>query len=61
MHDRNRLCAAPSSFLLEVRPEYLESAFAAIDERYGSFTAYLYEGLGLNDETLDRLRLAMLD
>lgn len=47
--------------LLEVRPEYLESAFAAIDERYGSFAAYLYEGLGLDDDTLARLRLAMLD
>jgi protein-tyrosine phosphatase len=47
--------------LLEVRPAYLESAFAAIDERYGSFTAYLREGLGLDDDTLARLRLAMLD
>jgi len=47
--------------LLEVRPEYLESAFAAIDERYGSFAAYLHEGLGLDDDTLARLRLAMLD
>ena len=47
--------------LLEVRPEYLESAFAAIDEHYGSFEAYLHEGLKLDEDTLARLRLGMLD
>ena len=31
--------------LLEVRPEYLEAAFEAIDERYGSFDNYLRDGL----------------
>lgn len=47
--------------LLEVRPEYLQAAFAAIDERYGSFAAYLRDGLGLDEATLSRLRLAMLE
>jgi protein-tyrosine phosphatase len=47
--------------LLEVRRAYLEAAFAAIDEQYGSFTAYLYEGLGLDARTLDLLRLALLE
>jgi protein-tyrosine phosphatase len=47
--------------LLEVRREYLEAAFAAIDERYGSFTAYLHEGLGLDIKTLNLLRLALLE
>jgi protein-tyrosine phosphatase len=47
--------------LLEVRQEYLEAAFAAIDEKYGSFDAYLEEGLGLNSDTLARLRYALLE
>ncbi len=47
--------------LLEVRRAYLEAAFAAIDERYGSFTAYLQEGLGLDAKTLELLRLALLE
>lgn len=47
--------------LLEVRREYFEAAFAAIDERYGSFTAYLNEGVGLDRKTLDLLRLALLE
>ncbi len=47
--------------LLEVRREYLEAAFAAIDEQYGSLTAYLREGLGLDIKTLNLLRLALLE
>ncbi len=47
--------------LMEVRPEYLEAAFAAIDEKYGSFEGYLYEGLGIDDVTLERLRSALLE
>jgi protein-tyrosine phosphatase len=47
--------------LLEVRRAYLEAAFAAIDERYGTFEAYLHDGLGLDDDTIERLRLAFLE
>ena len=47
--------------LLEVRPEYLEAAFTAINERYGSFATYLHEGLGIDSVTLERLRAALLD
>ena len=47
--------------LLEVRREYLEAAFAAIDEEYGSFEAYLEKGLKLDEKTLDRLRLTLLE
>jgi len=47
--------------LMEVRPEYLEAAFAAIDEKYGSFEGYLHEGLGIDDVTLERLRSALLE
>ena len=46
--------------LLEVRPEYLEAAFAAIDEHYGSFDNYLDQGLGIDEATLQRLRAALL-
>jgi protein-tyrosine phosphatase len=47
--------------LMEVRPEYLEAAFEAIDEKYGSFEGYLHEGLGIDDATLERLRSALLE
>ena len=47
--------------LMEVRPAYLEAAFGAIDEQYGSLDVYLREGLGLEEETLARLRLALLE
>jgi len=47
--------------LLDVRRAYLEAAFTAIDEQYGSFPAYLREALGLDARTIDRLRLALLE
>ena len=47
--------------LLEVRREYLEAAFAAIDEKYGSFETYLEEGLGFDEQALARLRAIMLE
>ena len=47
--------------LLEVRPEYLEAAFEAIGEHYGSFENYLDQGLGIDEPTVQRLRTALLD
>ena len=47
--------------LLEVRREYLESAFAAIDEKYGSFDSYLRDGLDMDEATLVRLRAALTE
>ena len=47
--------------LMEVRPEYLQAAFAAIDEYYGSFDNYLDQGLGIDKQTLQRLRTALLE
>jgi protein-tyrosine phosphatase len=47
--------------LLEARPEYLEAAFAAATERYGSIEGYLRDGLGVTDELRDRLRTALLE
>jgi len=53
--------ASEIRYLVDVRREYLEAAFAAIDERYGSFDAYLRDGLGLDEPTLERLRLALTE
>jgi protein-tyrosine phosphatase len=47
--------------LMEVRPEYLQAAFLAIDEHYSSFDNYLYQGLGIDEPTLQRLRAALLE
>ncbi len=47
--------------LLEVRPEYLDAAFAAIDEKYGSFDNYLNRCLYIDDATLERLRTTLLN
>jgi protein-tyrosine phosphatase len=46
--------------LMEVRPEYLQASFAAIDEHYGSFDNYLEQGLGMDEEALENLRTALL-
>jgi len=46
--------------LMEVRPEYLQGAFEAIDEHYGSFDNYLDQGLGIDKERLERLKTALL-
>lgn len=47
--------------LLDVRRAYLEAAFTAIDEQYGSFSAYLRDALGLDAGSIDSLRLALLE
>ena len=47
--------------LMEVRPEYLDAAFEAMDEKYGSFEGYLHEGLEIDGATLERLRSALLE
>jgi protein-tyrosine phosphatase len=46
--------------LLAVRRDYLEAAFDEIESRYGSFDAYLRDGLGVTDEELAKLRAALL-
>jgi protein-tyrosine phosphatase len=47
--------------LLEVRPEYLQAAFDAVEEQYGDFDTYLTEGLGLDQATIDQLRDQLLE
>jgi protein-tyrosine phosphatase len=47
--------------LFEARAEYLDSAFAAIEEGWGGTDRYLSEGLGLTDERRERLRALLLE
>jgi protein-tyrosine phosphatase len=47
--------------LLDVRAEYLQAAFDAVDEEFGSFDAYLTEGLGLTDAEIAAFRDSMLE
>jgi protein-tyrosine phosphatase len=47
--------------LLDVRPEYLQAAFDAVDEQYGDFETYLTDGLGLSEETLTAFRDGLLE
>ena len=47
--------------LMEVEPEYLESAFAAIEERCGSIEAYLDGELGVDAALRGRLRAALVE
>lgn len=45
--------------LMGVEPEYLETAFAAIEEKHGTIDAYLEQVLGVDDALRDRLRTAL--
>lgn len=47
--------------MTRVRAEYLETAFAHVDEVHGSFDAYVTEGLKLSDATVEQLRERMLE
>ncbi|PWV57472.1 protein-tyrosine phosphatase [Nocardiopsis sp. L17-MgMaSL7] len=47
--------------MTRVRAAYLDTAFAHIDELYGSFDAYVADGLGLSGGTVEALRDRMLD
>lgn len=46
--------------VLGVRTEYLDTAFSAVDEDYGSIEGYFTDGLGLDERTLEHLREALL-
>lgn len=47
--------------ILGVRPEYLQTALAAVHERYGSIDAYVSHGLGVPEQVRRRLRAAFLE
>ncbi|CAN7492687.1 tyrosine-protein phosphatase [Phenylobacterium sp. LjRoot219] len=46
--------------LLTVRRAYLQAGFDQVEKEYGSFDAYLHEGLGLTDAELEALRARYL-
>ncbi|SNS47443.1 protein tyrosine phosphatase [Sphingomonas laterariae] len=46
--------------VLGVRAEYLQAAFDEVDKRFGSFDAYLKQGLGLGDAEIEALRTRYL-
>lgn len=47
--------------LMAVEPEYLETAFAAIEEQHGSIDGYLDEALGMDAAARERLRGALVE
>ncbi|MEU3017536.1 tyrosine-protein phosphatase [Nocardiopsis sp. NPDC007018] len=47
--------------MTRVRAAYLDTAFDRVDEVYGSFDAYVAQGLKLSEGTLEALRTRMLD
>lgn len=56
-----RLDEAVLRVLMGVEPEYLDAAFAAIEERYGSTDAYLEAALGMDAAARERLRAALVE
>lgn len=46
--------------MLEVHPEYLQAALDAIDDNYPSIEAYLEQHLGLDSESLEKLKALYL-
>ena len=47
--------------LMGVEAEYLETAFAAVDERHGSIDAYLDEALGMSAAAREKLRAVLVE
>ena len=47
--------------VLGVRAEYLQAAFDAVDAQYGSFDAYLTDGLGLTEAEIAAFRDSLLE
>ncbi|MFJ9411281.1 tyrosine-protein phosphatase [Streptomyces sp. NPDC101393] len=45
---------------LDARAAYLKAAFDEVTARFGTFDAYLRDGLGLSEQVLERLREALL-
>ncbi|MGF7144503.1 protein-tyrosine phosphatase [Anaerotaenia torta] len=48
------------SIYLSVRPHWLETSFNKAEELYGSFMAYIEKGIGIQTETMDRIRSSFL-
>ena len=58
---RFRTSASEVRPLLEVRREYLEAGLTVIKEDYGSYKAYIRDGLEIDEETLARLEAVLLE
>jgi protein-tyrosine phosphatase len=50
-----------ASVLYRVQPEFLDAAFEAVQQKYGSLETYLREGLGLREAERARLRELYLE
>lgn len=57
---RKEPAAAAARDVFLALPKYMESAFSAIDEQFGSADAYLTEGLKIPDEVLSEFRIKLL-
>lgn len=53
--------ASSLNHLLTARPEYLQTAFDTMDERFGGTAGFLRDGLGLSDEDIVKLREKYLE
>ena len=58
---RHGLAPEVVSVLWEVRPEFLNAAFEAVDEDYGGLEGYFREGLGLREAQRERLKALYLE
>lgn len=47
--------------LSSAEPDHLQTAFATIDEQYGSFERYVCDGLGLSEADVNCLRASLLE
>lgn len=58
---RGQLTPEVMAVLMGVEADYLETAFAAIEERHGSTDAYLRDAVGVDDALRERLRAALVE
>jgi len=58
---RHGLAPEVLSVLWQVRPEFLNAAFEAVDEDHGGLEGYFREGLGLREAERERLRTLYLE
>jgi protein-tyrosine phosphatase len=58
---RHGLAPEVMSVLWRVQPEFLDAAFEAVDEDYGSLEAYFREGLGVRKSQRERLKELYLE
>ena len=57
---RGEPAAAAARDVFLALPKYMESAFNAIDEQFGSSEAYLHDGLKISEKVLSDFRIKLL-